>query len=167
MSTVSSTGQPARSRFTSARNRSAWSSVQGISLGSRAVYFLPEKVLVVDGAETRHVPYPDLEVEAGHVLCREGRSGREFFVIVEGEVEVTRKGKPVKRSGGDEFFGEIALLEDIPRTATVTAKTPVRLFVLSSRDFRRLVQSSPSVESKVMRSLARRLLELSGDPALG
>jgi CRP/FNR family transcriptional regulator, cyclic AMP receptor protein len=109
----------------------------------------------------------DLELEAGHVLCREGRSGREFFVIVQGEVEVTRKGKPVKRSGGDEFFGEIALLEDIPRTATVTAKTPVRLFVLSSRDFRRLVQSSPSVESKVLRSLARRLLELSGDPALG
>jgi CRP/FNR family transcriptional regulator, cyclic AMP receptor protein len=109
----------------------------------------------------------DLELEAGHVLCREGRSGREFFVIVQGEVEVTRKGKPVKRSGGDEFFGEIALLEDIPRTATVKAKTPVRLFVLSSRDFRRLVQSSPSVERKVMRSLARRLLELSGDPALG
>jgi CRP/FNR family transcriptional regulator, cyclic AMP receptor protein len=109
----------------------------------------------------------DLEVEAGHVLCREGRSGREFFVIVQGEVEVTRKGKPVKRSGGDEFFGEIALLEDVPRTATVKAKTPLRLFVLSSRDFRRLVQSSPSVERKVMRSLARRLLELSGDPALG
>ena len=109
----------------------------------------------------------DLELEAGHVLCREGRSGREFFVIVQGEVEVTRKGKPVKRSGGDEFYGEIALLEDIPRTATVKAKTPVRLFVLSSRDFRRLVQSSPSVESKVLRSLARRLLELSGDPALG
>ena len=109
----------------------------------------------------------DLEVEPGRVLCREGQTGREFFVIVEGEVEVTRKGKPVKRSGGDEFFGEIALLEDIPRTATVKAKTPLRLFVLSSRDFRRLVQSSPSVESKVMRSLARRLLELSGDPALG
>jgi CRP/FNR family transcriptional regulator, cyclic AMP receptor protein len=108
----------------------------------------------------------DLEVEAGHVLCREGRRGREFFVIVQGEVEVTRKGKPVKRSGGDEFFGEIALLEDIPRTATVTAKTPVRLFVLSSRDFRRLVQSSPSVESKVLRSVARRLAELSEDPGV-
>ena len=109
----------------------------------------------------------DLEVLPGKVLCEQGRLGREFFVIVEGEVEVTRKGKPVKRSGGDEFFGEIALLEDIPRTATVKAKTPLRLFVLSSRDFRRLVQSSPSVESKVLRSLARRLLELSGDPALG
>src|SRR5205085_9437735 len=95
----------------------------------------------------------DRELEAGHVLCREGRSGREFFVIVQGEVEVTRKGKPVKRSGGDEFFGEIALLEDIPRTATVKAKTPVRLFVLSSRDLRRLVNISPGVESMLMKRL--------------
>jgi CRP/FNR family transcriptional regulator, cyclic AMP receptor protein len=109
----------------------------------------------------------DLEVEAGYVLCREGQTGREFFVIVEGEVEVTRKGKPVKRQGGDEFFGEIALLEDIPRTATVKAKTPLRLFVLTSRDFRRLVKASPSVERKLMQSLARRLVELSDDPALG
>jgi CRP/FNR family transcriptional regulator, cyclic AMP receptor protein len=109
----------------------------------------------------------DMEIEAGHVLCREGEIGRECFVIVDGEVEVTRKGRPVKRTGGDDFFGEIALLEDIPRTATVKAKSPLRLFVLTSRDFRHLVESSPSVERKVMRSLARRLVELSDDPALG
>ena len=109
----------------------------------------------------------DVEVAAGHTLCKEGQMGREFFVIVDGQVEVTRKGRAVKRQGGDEFFGEIALLEDIPRTATVEAKTPLRLFVLTSRDFRALVETSPSVERKVMKSLARRLLELSGDPALG
>ena len=109
----------------------------------------------------------DLEVDAGQVLCREGAFGAEFFVIVDGDVEVTRKGKPVRRAGGDEFFGEIALLENIARTATVTAKTPLRLFVLTSRDFRSLVEQSPSVERKVMRSLAKRLLEMSNDPALG
>jgi CRP/FNR family cyclic AMP-dependent transcriptional regulator len=108
----------------------------------------------------------DVEVDAGRTLCKEGEVGREFFVIVDGQVDVTRKGKPVKRQGGDEFFGEIALLEDVPRTATVTAKTPVRLFVLTRRDFRALVDTSPSVERKVMKSLARRLLEISGDPAL-
>jgi CRP-like cAMP-binding protein len=108
----------------------------------------------------------DVEVEAGATLCKEGQVGREFFVIVEGEVEVTRKGRKVKRQGGDEFFGEIALLEDVPRTATVKAKTPLRLFVLTDRDFRSLVQRSPSVERKVMKSLARRLLDLSSDPAL-
>jgi CRP-like cAMP-binding protein len=109
----------------------------------------------------------DLELDAGTVLCREGGFGAEFFVLVEGEVEVTRRGKPVKRAGGDEFFGEIALLENIARTATVTAKTPLRLFVLTSREFSSLVAQSPSVERKVMRSLARRLLEMSNDPALG
>ena len=109
----------------------------------------------------------DLELDAGRVLCREGGFGAEFFVIIDGEVEVTRSGKPVRRTGGDEFFGEVALLENIARTATVTAKTPLRLFVLTSRDFRSLVKQSPSVERKVMRSLARRLLELSSDPALG
>lgn len=109
----------------------------------------------------------DVEVDEGHVLCREGQTGREFFVIVDGDVEVTRKGKAVRRRGGDDFFGEIALLEDIPRTATVKAKTPLRLFVLTRRDFRHLVETSPSVEKKVMQSLARRLLALSDDPALG
>ena len=109
----------------------------------------------------------DLEVDAGKVLCREGGYGSEFFVIVDGEVEVTRRGKPVRRAGGDEFFGEIALLENIARTATVTAKTPLRLFVLTSRHFRSLVDQSPSVERKVMHSLARRLLDMSNDPAVG
>jgi CRP/FNR family transcriptional regulator, cyclic AMP receptor protein len=108
----------------------------------------------------------DLEVEAGQVLTREGEIGREFFVIVEGEVEVTRKGRAVRCEGGDEFFGEIALIEDIPRTATVKAKTPLRLFVLTSRDFRHLVKDSPSVERKVMKALARRLVEQSNDPGL-
>src|SRR5262249_28793643 len=108
----------------------------------------------------------DLEVDAGKVLCKEGQMGRKFFVVVEGKVDVTRRGKPVKRSGGDDFCGETAVIEDVPRTATVTAKTPLRVIVLTSRDFRRLVEASPSVEAKVLRSLARRLLELSNDPAL-
>ena len=108
----------------------------------------------------------DMEVDAGQTLCKEGELGKQFFVIVDGTVEVTRKGRPVRRQGGDEFFGEIALLEDVPRTATVKTKTAVRLFVLTRRDFRTLVQTSPSVERKVMKSLARRLVELSSDPAL-
>jgi CRP/FNR family transcriptional regulator, cyclic AMP receptor protein len=108
----------------------------------------------------------DVEVEAGQVLCREGEVGQEFFVIVDGQVEVTRNGKSVRRQGGDEFFGEIALIEDVPRTATVKAKTPLRLFVLTGRDFRHLVKDSPTVERKVMRALARRLVEQTKDPSL-
>jgi CRP/FNR family transcriptional regulator, cyclic AMP receptor protein len=108
----------------------------------------------------------DLEVPAGKVLCKEGDVGREFFVIIEGKVEVTRKGKRVTTRGGGDFFGEIALLEQTPRMATVTAKTPLRFFVLTRKDFRQLVDQNPSVERKVLRALARRVVELSSDPTL-
>lgn len=108
----------------------------------------------------------DLEIAAGEVLCREGDIGQEFFVIVEGETEVTSKGKRVASRGGGDFVGEIALLEDIPRTATVTAKTPLRVFVLTRQDFRRLVDDNPNVERKVMQALARRLVALSRDPTV-
>jgi CRP/FNR family cyclic AMP-dependent transcriptional regulator len=108
----------------------------------------------------------DVEVPPGKVLCKEGQLGREFFVIVDGEVEVTRDGKRVATRTGGEFFGEIALLEDIPRTATVTAKTPLRFFVLTRKDFRHLVNENRNVERKVLRALARRIVELSGDPTL-
>jgi CRP/FNR family transcriptional regulator, cyclic AMP receptor protein len=108
----------------------------------------------------------DLEVEAGKQLTREGETGQEFFVIVDGDVEVRIKGKLVASRGAPDFIGEIALLEDTPRTATVTATTPLRLFVLTRQDFSSLVDESPSVEQKVMRALARRVVQLSGDPTV-
>jgi CRP/FNR family cyclic AMP-dependent transcriptional regulator len=108
----------------------------------------------------------DLEVESGTVLCREGEIGQEFFVIVAGKVKVTRKGRRVAIRGGGDFVGEIALLEEIPRTATVTADTPVRLFVLTRKDFRHLLDENPGVERKVLLALARRLAETSSDPTL-
>jgi CRP/FNR family cyclic AMP-dependent transcriptional regulator len=108
----------------------------------------------------------DLEVPAGRVLCKEGDLGREFFVLVEGEVDVARKGRRVATLGAGDFVGEISLLEQTRRTATVTAKTPLRFFVLTPRDFRQVVDENPSVERKVLRALARRVLELSRDPTL-
>jgi CRP/FNR family transcriptional regulator, cyclic AMP receptor protein len=108
----------------------------------------------------------DLEVEPGKVLCKEGDTGQEFFVIVDGKVKVTRKGRRVATRGDGEFVGEIALLEDVPRTATVTAETPVRLFVLTRRDFRHLLDENRGVERKVLRAVARRLAETSSDPTL-
>jgi CRP-like cAMP-binding protein len=108
----------------------------------------------------------DMEIPQGQVLCREGELGHEFFVIVEGETEVTKNGKPVAQRGGGDFIGEIALVEETPRTATVTAKTPLRVFVLTSKDFHHLLEEHPKVQGKVMRALARRVAELSGDPAV-
>ncbi|MFO7571483.1 MAG: cyclic nucleotide-binding domain-containing protein [Gaiellaceae bacterium] len=99
----------------------------------------------------------DLRLAEGTVLCKEGTVGQEFFVIVDGEAEVTRKGKKVAMRGGGDFFGEIALLTDTKRTATVRATSPLRCFVLTRRDFRRVLDESPAVERKVMTALADRL----------
>jgi MFS family permease len=76
-----------------------------------------------------------LRIEPGTVVVREGDAGDRFYVIVEGEVEITAEGKPITTQGPGGYFGEIALLKDVPRTATVTAKTPVVLYALEREDF--------------------------------
>lgn len=108
----------------------------------------------------------DLEVEAGKVLCREGETAQEFFVIIDGEVEVTKDGKSLGKLSDGDFFGEIALLEDVPRTATVTAVTPLRFFVLTRQSFWSLLERQPEVERKVLRALAKRVIATSDDPSL-
>jgi CRP/FNR family transcriptional regulator, cyclic AMP receptor protein len=99
----------------------------------------------------------DMEVEEGKVLTREGQSGSEFFVIVDGEVSVTKNGQEIRTLGPGDFFGEIALLEDTPRTATVVAKTPLRFFVLTRRSFRSLLAHQPELEQKVLAALEERV----------
>jgi CRP/FNR family cyclic AMP-dependent transcriptional regulator len=108
----------------------------------------------------------DLDVNAGKVLCKEGEFGQEFFVIMGGEVEVTRHGKTITTLGSGDFVGEIALIGDVRRTATVTAATPVRFFVMTRRAFLRLLDGNPRVERKVLRALATRVASTSSDPRL-
>ena len=108
----------------------------------------------------------DLEVEPGRILCKEGQTGQEFFVIVDGKVQVTRKGRRLATLSSGDFLGEVALVTELPRTATVTAETPVRLFVLTRREFDAVLDQNPKVERKVLRALARRLAETSSDPTL-
>jgi CRP-like cAMP-binding protein len=105
----------------------------------------------------------DLELGPGKVLCEEGETAREFFVILDGEVEVTKDGHRLAALGPGDFFGEIALIEHSTRTATVTATTPVRFFVLTSRAFSAVLDNNPGVERKVLRTLAKRVLG-SADP---
>ena len=80
-----------------------------------------------------------IEVPAGTELIREGETGHEFFAIAEGEVEISKDGEPIATEQAGDVFGEIALLHDVPRTATVTTTVPSRLYVLSRQAFRSIV----------------------------
>ena len=99
----------------------------------------------------------ELDLGDGATLIREGERGREFIVIAEGTVNVTRNGKQLRELGAGAFIGEIALVADVPRTATVTATSPVRLLVVTDRAFRGLLEQMPSIAKKVLQSLGERL----------
>ncbi|HEY7381447.1 MAG TPA: cyclic nucleotide-binding domain-containing protein [Gaiella sp.] len=99
----------------------------------------------------------EVSVEAGRVLIREGERGREFFVIVTGDVEVRRRGRRVGSLGAGSFFGELALLSRAPRSATVTASTPLEVLVITDRHFVALLDRAPEIWLKVARALAERL----------
>ncbi len=99
----------------------------------------------------------ELDLSEGKVLIREGERGREFFVIVSGEVEVRRKGRKMSTLGAGSYVGEIALLSQIPRTATVTATTPLDVLVITDRAFLNLLEKSPTIAVKVARTLAERV----------
>jgi CRP-like cAMP-binding protein len=99
----------------------------------------------------------EVEVPAGRVLMRQGDLGREAFVIADGRAKVTMRGKRSTKLGPGECFGEMALLHSAPRSATVTAESDMRLFVLASREFSALIERVPVVGQRVMAALAERL----------
>jgi CRP-like cAMP-binding protein len=99
----------------------------------------------------------ELDLREGTVLTREGRPGREFFVLVEGTVRVTKNGRKVAELREGDWLGEIALLTQSPRTATATATSPVRILVVTDRAFRQVVERMPSIALKVLASVGERL----------
>ncbi len=99
----------------------------------------------------------EIDLREGKEMTREGSRGREFFVLLEGDADVTKDGRSINKLGGGDFFGEIALISDSPRTATVTATSPVRALVITDRSFRRLLDESPEIQRKVLVALAERL----------
>jgi CRP-like cAMP-binding protein len=107
----------------------------------------------------------EIDVPAGKVLMRQGENGAEAFVISSGRVAVERDGRAVAERGRGEFFGEIALLSEGPRTATVTTLEPSRLFVLGHREFHALMDEQPAIRLQVLDKLARRLRALEIDAA--
>jgi CRP-like cAMP-binding protein len=99
----------------------------------------------------------DIPIPEGHALVSEGERGLEFFVIVSGRAKVTRKGRKVGELGPGDFFGELALLIDADRNATVTALTPMEAIVLSRREFEAALADAPRMTRKIMAGMAQRL----------
>jgi predicted MFS family arabinose efflux permease len=100
-----------------------------------------------------------IEVRPGTVLVREGDTGDRFYVVEEGDVEVTVDGRPVATLGTGDYFGEIALLRDVPRTATVTATTPTSLLELERADFLEELVGHPVIRKAVEPTIEERMLE--------
>jgi len=107
----------------------------------------------------------EIDLPAGHVLTQQGRTGNEFFIIVDGTVRVDRDGRRIDTVGPGDFLGEIALIDHRPRTATATCETPCRVLVLAHREFHTLLADTPSIASAVLKALAERLRGLEPDAA--
>jgi CRP/FNR family cyclic AMP-dependent transcriptional regulator len=99
----------------------------------------------------------EIDLREGSALTREGQPGREFFVLIEGTVEVTQDGEEIARLGAGDWFGEIALLTKASRTATVTAASPVRVLVVTDRAFRQVLETTPSIAVKMLERVGERL----------
>ena len=99
----------------------------------------------------------EVDLREGTVLTREGRVAREFFVLVDGTARVTKAGRKVAELQAGDWFGEIALITNGPRTATVTATSPVDVLVITDRRFRTVVETMPSIALKVLSCVGERL----------
>jgi CRP-like cAMP-binding protein len=99
----------------------------------------------------------ELDLPAGKEMATEGDRGREFFVLLKGEAEVTRGGERINTMKQGDFFGEIALVTKMPRTATVTATSDVDVLVITEREFDSLLKKSPEIGRRVAEALAERV----------
>jgi len=99
----------------------------------------------------------EVDTPKGKVIVRQGDPGRECFVIAEGKARATIRGRGSEPLGPGSFFGEMSLLDQGPRSATVKAETDMHLLVLGSREFSSLVKEVPTVSVRMMRGLAERL----------
>ncbi len=106
-----------------------------------------------------------VDLPAGRVLMRQGEAGHEMFVIVRGRAEIKRDGRVIAERGNGDILGEIALVDEGPRTATVTLTEPSQLLVVGHRDFHTLMEEMPTVRTQVLESLARRVRHLEPDAA--
>ena len=131
-------------------------------LGRDAKIELLRKVPLFSRLDKKHLQAvaqitDELDLPAGKEMATEGDRGREFFVLLEGEADVKKGERSINTMKAGDFFGEIALVTKMPRTASVTATTPVRVLVITERDFDALLKKSPEVGRNVAEALAERV----------
>jgi ATP-binding cassette subfamily B protein len=97
-----------------------------------------------------------LDEPEGKALIRQGEPGRDFFVLAEGTAEVRKGNRRVATLGPGDFAGEIALLTNAPRTATIRTTSPVTVLRVTSKGFAELLKTSPSIQRKIQKALADR-----------
>jgi CRP-like cAMP-binding protein len=100
-----------------------------------------------------------VDFPAGHVIARQGEIGTGFFVVIDGMVRVVRDGDVVARLGAGEFFGELSVLDRMPRNASVIADGPTSCLALASWDFERVLLEQPALTLSILRGVAARLRE--------
>lgn len=101
----------------------------------------------------------DMDFPQGKILCAEGQSGADFFVLLSGSADVTRNGRKIATMSPGDFFGEIALVDGGKRTATVTAASPTRCLVLGPRQFQNVLHQDTDIAHSVMKALSLRVRE--------
>jgi len=127
------------------------------------------KVPLFEGLSKKHLRQvaslaTRLDEPAGKALTKEGQRGMEFIVILDGEVEVRRGDEVIATRGPGDYVGEIALVEDVPRTATVVTKTPATIEVIGRQEFSTLLADEPEIAAKIRETAAKRLAELGEAP---
>ena len=121
-----------------------------------------KKVPLFDGLEQRELEeiadsMHERRFSAGDVITREGQSGAGFFVVEEGEADVTVNGSPVGQLGPGDYFGEVALLTGSERTATIVARTDMLCYGMTPWDFKPLVEGNSTIAWKLLTVMAERM----------
>jgi CRP-like cAMP-binding protein len=116
----------------------------------------------IDDADLDHLAEKASQVEfpAGHVIARQGEIGTGFFVVIDGRVRVVRDGKVIATLGPGEFFGELSVLDRMPRTAMVSAEVPTTCLALASWDFDAALLEQPKLALAILRGVAQRLRQV-------
>lgn len=139
------------------RIRRWWEKRQAVRTLRRLALFRdcsPAELAAIDSLLT------EIRVPEGRVLMHEGTRGLDFVVVAEGTAVVERNGRVLNEVGPGSFVGELALLDGLPRTATVTAAAPMRVYALNRFEFHRLLEVAPTVQAQVLDAARRRTLAL-------